>query len=356
MGGMEVAMGELFGGKYKGKRVLVTGHCGFKGSWCCLWLKKLGAEVVGYGHPPRTQPSHWNLLRPVEYRFGTEDLLDYRQLRAVVMTFKPDLIIHLAAKAIVARTFTEPRETFENNVMGAVNILEAARLCPSVKGVVMITTDKVYEDREWMWGYRENDELGGKLPYDASKVCVEQVIRCYRESFGMNIATARAGNVIGGGDWSEKRLIPDIVRAASRGEETIIHTPNATRPWQHVLEPLQGYLLLGAKILQGENVSKAWNFGPEGEMTVEEVLQTANLVWDKVKWRVDGTPTHPGMIYLLKIDSTEAKKELGWRPVWDMAHAVMMSILWYKIYYEQGILMSHLDLRDYESSWEESYA
>ena len=356
----------MFNNIYAGKRVLVTGHAGFKGSWLCLWLKKLGAEVIGYGHPPNTEPNHYELLGNIKNIIMDyvslkenhcvfrphDDLLNMDHLGDVMKAGNPDLVIHLAAKAIVARTFDEPRETFENNVMGAVNILEACRQTPSVKGIVMITTDKVYEDQNWMWGYREGDSLGGKDPYSASKVCIEQVIRCYRESFGMNIATARAGNVIGGGDWSYKRLIPDIVRAASKGEKVVISSPNATRPWQHILEPLSAYLLLGQKILQGEDVNDSFNIGPEGEMSVLDVLKTAQGVWPAVQWEVNEAETHRFMVYLLKIDSTKIKK-LGWKPVWNMGHAVRMAILWYRVYYETGHILSNEDIRDYESSKEE---
>lgn len=343
---------------YKGKKVLVTGHCGFKGSWLCYWLKKMGAEVIGYGHPPNTEPNHFTLLGnsipfAIQYEKSmwagaSMDLRNYDFLSDAIGSFQPDLVIHLAAKAIVAKTFSEPRETFENNVMGAVNLLEVCRHTPSIKGIVMITTDKVYEDQAWGWGYRENDALGGKDPYSASKVCVEHVIRCYRESFGMNIATARAGNVIGGGDWNDFRLIPDIVKAASKGEPVEIHVPNATRPWQHVLEPLSGYLLLGQKMLQGEDVRGAWNFGPDGEMTVLDVLKVAQSVWPKIQCVVKEEETHPHMVHLLKIDSTKARKLLGWKPRWDMVHAVQRAILWYKIFYETGHIMTEEDIRDYE--------
>jgi CDP-glucose 4,6-dehydratase len=276
------------------------------------------------------------------------DLLENEIINETMKSFQPDLIIHLAAKAIVARTFTEPRETFENNIMGAVNILEACRQTPSVKGIVMITTDKVYEDENWQWGYRENDKLGGVDPYSSSKVCIEQVIRCYRESFGMNIATARAGNVIGGGDWSFKRLIPDIVRAASKGDKVVVHTPSATRPWQHVLEALQGYLKLGQAILEGRDVNRSWNFGPEGEMSVLEVLQLAHEIWPDVEWEVDATPTHPHMVYLLKLDSTESRKLLGWKPIWTIEEAIKRTVLWYKDYYEDGIVTTDIDIEEYE--------
>jgi CDP-glucose 4,6-dehydratase len=359
MTSIEESKGKMFGGVDRGKKVLVTGHAGFKGSWLCLWLEQLGAEVIGYGRPARTEPNHYTLLGNVSPRaigYGGDiwsweamDLLNKGFLKATMEFYQPDLIIHLAAKAIVARTFQEPRETFENNVMGMVNVLEAARLCPSVKGVVAITTDKIYEDRNWQWGYRENDEMGGDIPYDASKVCVEHVIRCYRESYGMHIATARAGNVIGGGDWSEKRLIPDIVRAAAKGEKVVVHTPTSTRPWQQVLDPLCGYLMLGKAILEGRNVNSAWNFGPDGDsMSVLDILKTAKRFWDKIDWEVDDTPTHPKMVYLLRIDNTKAKEKLGWRPVIDMKTAVKNTIEWYRSYYEHGLINSRADIIDYQ--------
>lgn len=356
---------------YKGKKVLVTGCCGFKGSWLIRWLGKLGvAEVMGYSHSPRTVPNHFNLLYPF-YKPLSEDLLDFNNLSNVINMFKPDLVFHLAAKAIVARTFHEPRETFENNIMGTVNLLEACRQQSSIKGIVMITTDKVYSNKEWDWGYRENDELGGLDPYSASKVCIEHVIECYRTQFIPNIATARAGNVIGGGDWAEKRLIPDIVRAAAEGKTVEIHTPNATRPWQHVLEPLCGYLMLGEKLLKHppaqtwnttgggsasiypldtiqQNYNTKWNFGPEGEMTVLDILKVAQEVWPKVKYVVKEEETHPSMTTLLKIDSTEARKKLGWKPQWNMETAVAKSIRWYQEFYEHGKILTDEDIENYE--------
>jgi CDP-glucose 4,6-dehydratase len=338
---------------YKGKKVLVTGCCGFKGSWLCHWLDKLGADVLCYGHKPRTQPNHLGVLSP-DASFIDVDLLDYKMLTQC-LELQPDIIFHLAAKAIVARTFHEPRETFENNVMGTVNLLEACRQQPSIKGIVMITTDKVYSNKEWDWGYRENDELGGLDPYSASKVCIEHVIECYRTQFIPNIATARAGNVIGGGDWSEKRLIPDIVRATAEGKEVEIHTPNATRPWQHVLEALCGYLMLGEKLLTVYNYepvpggfNHAWNFGPEGEMTVLDILKVAQDVWPKVRYVVKEEETHPSMVQLLKIDSTEARKKLGWKPVWNMETAVKQSIGWYRSYYEHGHIDTDNNIKQYE--------
>lgn len=337
----------MFNDIYRGKRVLVTGHAGFCGSWLCFWLKKLGAEVVGYGHAPRTAPNHFSLLNKGQFVFE-RDLLSNDLLDATMKKAKPDLVIHLAAKAIVARTFTEPRETFENNIMGAVNVLETCRQTPSVRGVIAITSDKVYANKEWNWGYRENDGLGGDDPYSISKVCVEHVITCYRKSFGMNIATARAGNIIGGGDWSEKRLIPDIVRAAAKGEKSIIHTPSATRPFQHVLEALQGYLLLGQHILEGKDVNGAYNFGPTEDISVLEILQIAKGVWGQIDWEIDDTPTHQFMVYLLKIDSTKSKKELGWESMWNIRETVGKTIQWYKAYYEAGNVTSSIDIDAYE--------
>lgn len=344
-------MDEMFGGIYRGKNVLVTGCNGFKGSWLCYWLKKLGADVIGYGRLPRTSPNHINILNILGdiLPFYNGDLLDYFFLKRNITRESPDLVIHLAAKAIVARTFHEPRETFENNVMGTVNLLEACRHQPSIKGIVCITTDKVYENQEWQWGYRENDKLGGTDPYSASKVCIEQVINCYRKEFFPNIATARAGNVIGGGDWAEKRLIPDIARAAAEGKEVEIHTPYATRPWQHVLEPLNGYLMLGQKFLAGkEGFNTHWNFGPEGEMTVLDILKVAQEVWPKVKYVIKEEETHPSMVQLLKIDSTKSIKELGWKPVWNMREAVRQSIGWYRSYYEHGIVDTDNNIKQFE--------
>jgi len=375
---------------YRGKRVLVTGHTGFKGSWLAYWLHRMGAEVYGISRKPHTVPSHYKMLlkgvlRNREHHF---DIRDFNLLRETFISFQPEVVFHLAANAIVARTFGEPRETFESNVMGAVNLLEACRLTPSVKAVVMITTDKVYANREWRWAYRENDELGGLDPYSASKVCVEHVIECYRSQFFPGIATARAGNVIGGGDWAEKRLIPDIVRATVESRAVEIHTPYATRPWQHVLEPLYGYLLLGKRLMEGnvspmlefntellsdpiptdcwpnkifwtknapavsyipaQQFNKAWNFGPDGEMTVLDVLKVAKSAWPKIEYVVKEKETHPSMVQLLKIDSTESRTKLGWRPRWDMETAIHKSIEWYRQYYENGIVMTDKQIDEYE--------
>ncbi len=337
----------MFNDIYRGKRILVTGHTGVKGGWLAFWLHKMGAEVYGISHPPQTDPSHYELLNLHSMLEGDvhADISEIKEINSI----SPDIVFHLAARAIVARTFLEPEYAIQSTVMGATHILELCRTCPSVKGIVVITSDKIYSDKNWNWGYRENDEKGGTDPYSNSKICVEYISECYRKSFDMNIAVARAGNILCGGDWTEKRILPDIARATSKGEKVIIHTPNATRPFQFVLEALSGYLTLGKAILEGRDANGAWNFGPDGEpLTVLQVLQIAKSVWPAVDWVIDGTPTHPGMVYLLKIDSTKSKKELGWNPKWDMAHAVRMATLWYKVYYETGHIMTEEDIRDYE--------
>lgn len=339
-------MNMIFNNIYKGKRVLITGHTGVKGSWQALWLSKLGAKIYGISHPPKPFPSHYELLDLRNMLNG-----DYHtdiSLVEEINSIAPDIVFHLAAKAVVAITFKEPEITFQHNIMGMVHLLELCRQCPSVKGIVAIVTDKVYENREWAWGYRENDTLGGDDPYSVSKVCIEHIIKCYRNSFGMNIAAARAGNIIAGGDWNFGRLLPDAVKAANKGEKVKIHTPYATRPFQHVLEALHGYLLLGQYILEGKDVNGAYNFGPEGEMTVLDVLETASETWPSIKWEMDCTPTHPNMVYLLKIDSTKSRKELGWNPVWNMKEAVQKTVWWYRQYYETGRIQSNDNIDQYE--------
>jgi CDP-glucose 4,6-dehydratase len=337
----------MFDSIYKGKKVLVTGHTGVKGSWLSFWLHRMGAEVYGISHPPHTTPSHYELLN-LRSRLKWDFHADISSF-VNINRLSPDIVFHLAARAIVARTFLEPEYAIQSTVMGATHLLELCRTCPSVKGIVMVTSDKIYSDKNWNWGYRENDEKGGTDPYSTSKICVEYISECYRKSFGMNIAVARAGNILCGGDWTEKRLLPDIARAAAGREKVIIHTPGATRPFQFVLEALSGYLSLGQAILEGRDVNGAWNFGPEGDpLTVLDVLRIAQGVWPAVQWEVDDTPTHPGMVYLLKIDSTKARKELGWRPRWTMQEAVERAVKWYFEYYQRGNILTEQDIMDYE--------
>jgi CDP-glucose 4,6-dehydratase len=349
-------METMFNDAYRGKKVLVTGCAGLKGSWLCLWLKRLGAEVIGFGHIP-SGLSHHELVG------GDWPHIQDTLCMDDMCGSEPDLIFHLASKTVVNLSFKYPREYFENNIMSAVNILDAARNCPSVKGIVMVTTDKVYFDKQWEWGYRENDELGGDNPYSASKVCVEHIINSYRKCFNMNIATARAGNVVCGGDFTVDRLIPDIVKATSKGEKVMIHTPYSTRPFQFVLEALSGYLLLGQHILEGRfavsdplfqkggNVNEAFNFGPDGEaISVMDIVRIAKEVWPAVEYEIDNAPTHPFTIYRLRLDSTKAKMVLGWKPRWTMEEAVRRAIEWYREFYKSGQIRTNQDIDDYEEA------
>ncbi|MDH5655975.1 MAG: CDP-glucose 4,6-dehydratase, partial [Spirochaetia bacterium] len=284
---------KLFANIYKNKSVFVTGHTGFKGSWLTLWLENLSAKVSGFSLDPEADPNHWNLIssRAVDVR---GDINHFENLKAAITEAKPEIVFHLAAQPLVRRSYREPLNTWQTNVAGTANLLEACRSVKSVKAVVVITTDKCYENKEWEWGYRENDRLGGHDPYSASKAACELVVDSYRKSFfnekGVLIASARAGNVIGGGDWSEDRLLPDLVRAISEKKILEIRSPGATRPWQHVLDPLAGYLLLGQKLLEGGGeFAEAWNFGPthEGNRTVKELLEEIKKSFPDVKWKTD---------------------------------------------------------------------
>ncbi len=344
---------KLFADIYHGKRVLITGHTGFKGSWLALWLNELGADVTGIALPPETQPNHWDLLGLA----ANEHCLDIRDAESVKRVFlatMPDIVFHLAAQPLVRRSYREPLETWSTNVMGTANVLEACRQTPSVCAIVAITTDKCYENREWPWGYRENERLGGHDPYSASKAGSELVASSYRSGFfnaenAPLLATARAGNVIGGGDWSEDRLIPDLVRAVAQGRSLEIRSPLATRPWQHVLESLSGYLLLGQRLLQGDKTyAEAWNFGPEpeGNRTVSDVLGKLNAHWPSLRWHVTDKP-HPHEATLLYLDSAKARGKLHWQPVWNFDAALIKSADWYRAWLEAGNVVSRQQLADY---------
>ncbi len=344
---------KLFAEVYRGKRALITGHTGFKGSWLALWLNELGADVFGVALPPETYPNHCSLLKlPAK-----EYLLDIRDPHAVSRAFlevKPDIVFHLAAQPLIRRSYRDPLETWSTNVTGTANVLEACRHTHSVRAIVAITTDKCYENREWPWGYRETDRLGGHDPYSASKAGSELVAASYRHAFFNSgraplLATARAGNVIGGGDWSEDRLIPDLVRAVANGQSLEIRSPLATRPWQHVLESLSGYLLLGQRLLQESKAcAEAWNFGPEpeGNRTVSEVLGELNAHWPSLRWHVTDNP-QPHEATLLYLDSAKARSKLHWQSVWNFETAIKKSACWYRDWLEEGRATSREQLVDY---------
>jgi len=350
---------ELFGGLYSGKRVLVTGHTGFKGSWLCLLLKKLGAEIIGYALGVPTEPNHFELVCP-QVISVIGDIRDRERLFQIFKKYSPEVVFHLAAQPIVRRSYSSPVETLETNVMGTVNVLEAARRFDSVKALVLISSDKCYENREWLWGYRESDRLGGYDPYSASKACIEIIAGAYRRSFfhpeeygkehHVLVATARSGNVIGGGDWGEDRLIPDLVRACAKGEKAIIRSPDSVRPWQHVLEPLVGYLLLGSRLLAEEiEFADAWNFGPDepSEATVIEVVQKMKFVWKKIDYVTSSTKSEKHESKILRLDCSKARMRLSWKPVWNLDKAINVTAAWYREFYERGNVRSSEDLDEY---------
>lgn len=337
---------------YKNKKVFITGHTGFKGSWMSLWLKSKGAIVCGYSQEPPTNPSLFQLL-DLEKSLDNHIIGDVRNLDLLsqsIYEFQPEIVFHLAAQPLVRDSYKIPVETYSTNVMGTVNLLESVRLSKSVRSFVNITTDKVYENKEWCWSYRENEPFGGHDPYSNSKACSELVTQSYRSSYfpvdkysdhRVGIATARAGNVIGGGDFANERLIPDIIRAIFNQEKVQIRNPNSIRPWQHVLEPLSGYLILGQKLYEGELISEGWNFGPyeqDAKPVIEivkqfqQICQRLNL-W-KVEYEIDSNQ-HVHEANYLKLDISKVKQRLNWTPTWNLNHALEKIIEWTKIYYQK---------------------
>ena len=331
---------------WKGKRVFVTGHTGFKGSWLVQWLLMLGAEVKGYSLEPETYPSLFKVLElsnEIHHEIG--DIRNNEQLEKSLVSFSPEVVFHFAAQPLVRRSYREPRLTYETNVMGTLNLYEAVRGCKRVRSLVSITTDKCYENREWVWGYRENDPMGGYDPYSSSKGCAELLASSYRHSYfhsdeygkthNVGIATARAGNVIGGGDWAEDRIIPDCIRSLCDGEEIVIRNPKATRPWQHVLEPLSGYLLLARKLWdEPRKYGEGWNFGPgdAGVVPVSDVVSMVINAWGSGRYKVVGDGG-PHEAHLLKLDISKAGMVLGWSPVLSTAAAIEKTVEWYKRFF-----------------------
>lgn len=343
----------LFNDVYRGRRVLLTGHTGFKGSWLALWLQELGAEVAGVAMAPESIPNHWSLLQ-LDIDDRRIDIRNAEALAMAVAELRPEIVFHLAAQPLVRRSYRDPLETWSTNVMGTANLLETCRLANTIRAIVVITSDKCYENKEWPWGYRENDRLGGYDPYSASKAGAELVAASFRGAF-FNIpdapllATARAGNVIGGGDWSEDRLIPDLVRAVGIKQSLEVRSPNATRPWQHVLESLSGYLMLGQHLLEGKrDFADAWNFGPapEGNRKVSEVLSSLRVFWPEIRWHVADQP-QPHEANLLYLDSAKAHSLLKWQPVWTLEHTLMATANWYQAWMEGGRTESDMQLLAY---------
>ncbi len=332
-------------GFWRDKRVFLTGHTGFKGAWLAVWLDSLGARVTGYALKPPTKPSIFELCR-LDRRIKSNigDVRDAAKLKKAMLAAKPEIVIHMAAQPLVRLSYKEPAETYETNVMGVVNLLEAARACKGIKAIVNVTTDKCYENREHNRAFREDEPMGGYDPYSSSKGCSELVTAAYRNSFfnpkdykkhGVALASARAGNVIGGGDWAADRLIPDIIRAGLRGEKVRIRNPRAIRPWQHVLEPLSGYLRLAEKLYKhGPKYAGAWNFGPGAgdARDVEWIAKRMFAAWPEAPGYVIDKGPHPHEAHYLRLDSAKARRELGWQPRWHIGAAIDMIIHWTRAY------------------------
>ena len=339
---------------WRDKKVLVTGHTGFKGSWLSLWLQDMGASVCGYSLPPPTQPSLFEIAHVADGMSSEDgDVRDFEKLRTCVAKFQPEIIFHLAAQSLVRYSYAHPIETYTTNVIGTVNLLEAVRQSPSARAVVNVTSDKCYENRELHRGYHEGDPMGGHDPYSSSKGCAELVTAAYRDSYfgaascavpAVALASARAGNVIGGGDWAEDRLIPDIIRAISAGQPAAIRNPGAVRPWQHVLEPLAGYLILAERLLDGgSEFAEGWNFGPaqEDAKPVSWIADHLVQCWGgTAQWQRDGL-AHPPEATLLQLDAAKARSRLAWHPQFGLREAISWTVEWYKAYSD------HEDMRGF---------
>jgi CDP-glucose 4,6-dehydratase len=345
MESMEISKGMVDVSFWKGKKVFLTGHTGFKGSWLSLWLQDMGVLVKGYSLDVNTKPALFieaNVAEKMESEIG--DIRNLEQLTESMVSFSPDILIHMAAQPLVRLSYQEPVDTYTTNVIGTVNILEAARKCINLKAIVSVTTDKCYENKEWEWGYRENEPMGGHDPYSSSKGCAELVTSAYRRSFfssgdTASLASARAGNVIGGGDWAEDRLIPDILRAFKKSEPVVIRNPLSTRPWQHVLEPLSGYLVLAQELfLNGDNFAEGWNFGPKDEdcKPVSWILDKMVTYWgNNASWNLDKN-NNPHEAGFLKLDCSKASNRLKWNPKWNLELTLKSIVDWHQLYTNGG--------------------
>jgi CDP-glucose 4,6-dehydratase len=349
----------LYSGIYKGKKVLITGHTGFKGSWMSVWLDMMGAQVFGYSILEPSEPSHYSCIK-MNINEYIADIRNLDTLSEYMKTVQPDIVFHLAAQALVRQSYSDPIETYSTNVMGTLNVLEACRRTASVQAIVIVTSDKCYDNKEWAWGYREIDPMGGFDPYSSSKGCAELLTASYRNSFFNNadynvkhstlLASGRAGNVIGGGDWAADRLIPDIVRATSKKNSVYIRNPLATRPWQHVLEPISGYLTLGQRLLEKRvDYADGWNFGPspESNLTVDEVVQLCKKYWNNIAVEYSKNPADAHEANLLMLDCSKANKIMHWKPVWNFDKTIEKTIEWYKNYYEANHINTRQDIKEY---------
>lgn len=353
---------EVSSGFWRGKKVFMTGHTGFKGSWLSLWLQQMGAQVTGFALPPPTTPSLFEVANVAQGMASiVGDIRDGNALSKSMRDAGPEVVIHMAAQPLVRYSYANPVETYSTNVMGTVNVLEAVRQTPSVRAVVNVTSDKCYENNEWVWGYRENEPMGGFDPYSNSKGCAELVASAYRNSFfnpgkydehHVALGSVRAGNVIGGGDWAADRLIPDILRAISENSPVIIRSPNSIRPWQHVLEPLSGYLLLAQRLYEdGVAYAEGWNFGPHDEdaKPVQWIVERLTEAWgDGASWQLDGR-AHPHEAHYLKLDCSKAKMRLNWQPRWHLSQALEMIVAW------QRAWLAKQDMRNFTLSQIEQY-
>ncbi|MBN2478795.1 MAG: CDP-glucose 4,6-dehydratase [Parachlamydiales bacterium] len=352
----------LFGSVYNKKKVFLTGHTGFKGSWLLLWLQQMRANVVGYSLPPDTTPNHISLIdNNYENIFG--DICDYSKLHYSILKHKPEIIFHLAAQPLVLKSYEDPINTFQTNIMGTANLLEICRKCSFIKAVVIVTSDKCYFNNENLQSYKEDDHLGGKDPYSASKACSEIITKSYQESFfpiceykkkhNLLITTARAGNVIGGGDWADNRIIPDIIKATYNKKPLYIRNPQSIRPWQFVLESLSGYLSLGQKLLEEKAIyAQSWNFGPieKETLTVYEMLNLLQKDWQNIKYKIVNKKEKKLEANFLRLDSSKANKYLGWKPVYSIEQTLKETVIWYKNYYTQNKIVSLNQLSDYINS------
>lgn len=350
-----------FNGIFNGMTVMVTGHTGFKGSWLAIWLRELGAHVVGYSLDPPTRPSNFEVTGMAsKMTHVTGDIRDYNHFKQTLETHRPQVVFHLAAQAIVLHSYTDPKETFEANAIGTVNVLEAARGCPFVRAMVMVTTDKCYENKEWIWGYRENDPLGGNDPYSASKAMAELAINSYRASFfskkGPALASARAGNVIGGGDFSEYRIVPDTMKSLLEGKPVLVRNPHSVRPWLHVLDPLRGYLSLAAALLEhGREYAQAWNFGPlENQgVNVKVLVEKAIELWGEGTWTKFCEEAPRPEMNMLRLNWDRAANFLQWQPAYHWEEAIAEAVDWFKAYRRKkdmyAVCAGHID--EYVDIW-----